>query len=229
MATSSEQFEESGFKGITKFVATLESYEDGVPGEYGDQLQFDWINVRVLETETGEEFELSENRFRDWCKSSKGKSSKNADIINGYEAFAASQGKVGHIDNVVGMNDVVYERQTKIVKSRKGEQMSPGLYFIPTGLLDQPPSVNGSTPITIKAAKTEAPTPITDAEIVVAFTAVLQVASLNPGGVRMALASGHEDVLKAIGGPSKVITKLEALVAEGVLVSNDDEGTYGVA
>ena len=203
-----DEFVEGGLKGLTKFIGTLEGFEDDVDGKYGIQVRLDFVNVEIIESV--EPIKLDNKEHTEYIKQGTRKNSVNQKMVADWTAVAKEMG-VGPIPSCFFGKPLMWTRATYDF----GEDMTPGTAFVPSAL-------SGDS----------APTPGLDETVDVPEaleTKVLEVLGdegANADMVRGSLArkKSTREMLAELGG---IDVLMASLVAAEVVAEND--GLFTVA
>lgn len=125
-----DDFTEGGLASIEEFVGRLTEVQEDVEGKFGDQLEFHYEDVEIVEA--GDDVTLDEGRLTSWVKQSGRKNSVNSRMVADMVEFAKAH-DMGPIPSCFEGLLIRYKRATY----EFGEDMSPGRAFIPTELIEE--------------------------------------------------------------------------------------------
>lgn len=216
-----DEFTESGFKSIKEFIGVLDSVEEDVEGEYGDQIQSVYTGVELVEA--GDEVELEDDIFTTWVKQSDKKNSTNSRWVADLRAFADSH----DIEWKGGASFIGMKLRMRRVEYDFGSKVNPGTAFVPIETLD---SKKASKSTRRRTSASEPESEATGAADPLVVGIVLAIGE-SDGGLTHALLKKHvagtSKLKSALGKePVKFDAYMEALVEAGTVVIED--GVYSV-
>lgn len=125
-----EDFTEGGLASIEEFIGRLTDVEEDVEGKFGDQLEFHYSDVEIIEA--GDDVTLDEGRLTSWVKQSGRKNSVNSRMVADMVEFAKAH-DMGPIPSCFEGLLIRYKRAIY----EFGDDMSPGRAFIPVELIEE--------------------------------------------------------------------------------------------
>lgn len=206
-----EGFSASGFKGLTAFAGRLDSIEEDMPGDYGIQIHLNFEEVEILETESGELFEVDGGFLKQFQKQSGREGSGNDLMVKAWSAFCRKN-KLDPPPTGVMSARMRWERQ----EHSFGPDLSPAKFWVPTEILGD----TGFVPPT----KEEEPEYVLAEDTTTAVVAILDTkdgVGTPMSAIRRAFPKFTAAVRRDIGAAKDLPTAMDYLVAIGLVEFED--------